>query len=297
MVDTCPAPNSPIRVTNRSASMISAHRSRSHSVGTVRLVTLTLEDLTVPAPPPSAADWNSDGVVLMKSFMAEKEMSKYEKHWLKHNRDRPGGWHDPVPYMRHKEVLNFFSYGPLAELLESLIGEPAGVHLNLTGWRSTERDWHQDSYLNPEHVGDFYAAAWIALDDISPDSGPFQYIPGSHRWPQVTREKILSALEPHERDHIWTKHSERILTPLFEAEIAKSGSDVVTHTPSRGDVLIWHGRLMHRGSLPRVPGMERRSAIAHYSGINHRPDMPAARRTKKGGWYFPIEIDLKTFYG
>lgn len=257
----------------------------------------TLDELTVAPPPASSADWNADGIVIEKSFMPEKLMAKYERCWLKFNGDRPGGWHDPIPYMRHKEIRNLFTHGPLGELLESLIGEPAGIHLSLTGWRSTERDWHQDSYLNPPEVGDFYAAVWIALGDISPDSGPFQYVPGSHRWPQVMRETIMQALEPHERDHTWTKHSERILTPLFEAEIEKRGADVVTHLPSRGDILVWHGRLMHRGSLPRVPGTERRAAIGHFSGIGHRPDMPPARRTRQGGWYFPLSVDLKTFYG
>lgn len=257
----------------------------------------TLESLTVAPPPPSPADWNDDGVVVHKAFIPEKVMRKYERLWSKENKNRPGGWPDPIPYTRHREVLDLFTYRPLADLLQSLIGEPAGVHLNLTGWRSTERDWHQDSYLNPPHVGDYYAAVWIALDDIHPDSGPFQYVPGSHRWPQVTRETILAALEPDERDHTWPKHSERVLTPLFEAEIARRGGNIVSHLPSRGDVLVWHGRLMHRGSRPNVPGMERRCAIAHYSGIDHRQDMPAAQRTKKGGWFFPLTVDLSTFYG
>lgn len=258
---------------------------------------LSIEDLTVPAPEPSSADWNADGVVIRKGFMPEDLMQKYEECWLRENKDRPMGWPDPIPYTRHDEVREFFTYGPLAELLESLIGEPAGVHLNLTGWRSTERDWHQDSYLNPPHVGDYYAAVWIALDDIHPDSGPFQYVPGSHRWPQVTQDLILSALEPHERDHKWPKHSERVLTPLFEQEIIKRGNNVVSHTPNRGDLLVWHGRLMHRGSPPNVPGMERRAAIAHYSGINHRHDMPPAHKVLKGGWYFPLTINLEMYYG
>lgn len=257
----------------------------------------SFDELTIPAPNPSSADWNDDGLVIKKAFMPETLMKKYEKCWLKENVDRPMGWPDPIPYTRHPELLEFFTYGPLAELLESLIGEPAGVHLNLTGWRSTERNWHQDSYLNPSHVGDAYAAVWIALDDIHPDSGPFQYVPGSHRWPQVTRDLILGALSPEERDHKWPKHSERVLTPIFEEEIVKRGNNVISYLPSRGDILVWHGRLMHRGSKANVPGMERRATIAHYSGINHRSDMPPAIKTAKGGWYFPLTTDLEMYYG
>jgi len=241
-------------------------------------------------------DWNEDGVVIHKSFLPEDLMIAYEECWLRENKDRPMGWPDPIPYTRHPELLEILTWGPLANLLESLISEPAGLHLNLTGWQSTERDWHQDSYLNPPHVGDYYAAVWIALDDIHADSGPFQYVPGSHRWPQVTREKILGALSPEERDHRWPKFSERVLTPLFEAEIEKRGNNVVSHLPSRGDVLVWHGRLMHRGSRPNVPGMQRKSLIAHYSGIHHRQDMPKAVQRQGGGWYFPLETNLGLYY-
>jgi ectoine hydroxylase-related dioxygenase (phytanoyl-CoA dioxygenase family) len=172
--------------------------------------------------------------------------------------------------------------------MEQLIGEPAAVHLNLTGWVTTRRNWHQDTYLNPSHVGDYYVAIWIALEDIHPDSGPFQFVRGSHRWPTVTREKILNALDPSERDHTWPKHSERLLTPLFEAEIEKRNAEVITYLPKRGDVLFWHGRLLHRGSEPNVPGMQRKSLIAHYSGVNHRQDMPTAL-PHGSGWYFPID--------
>jgi ectoine hydroxylase-related dioxygenase (phytanoyl-CoA dioxygenase family) len=257
---------------------------------------MTFETLTIPPPPPGPNDWNADGVVILKNFIPEDLMVAYENCWLRENsqtRNRPQGWPDCTPYSRHNEVKNLFTYKPLAEQIEALIGEPAGVHLNLTGWVSTQRDWHQDSYLNPPHVGDKYAAIWLALDTIHPDSGPFQYVPGSHRWPQVTREKILAALTEEERDHRWPKHTERILTPLFEAEIAKRGTPVTTHLPSRGDVLIWHGRLMHRGSRPNTPGMERRATIAHYSGIKHRSDMPRALQHNGQGWFFPINDGIQ----
>lgn len=248
----------------------------------------TFQDLTIPPPPIGPEDWNSEGVVVLPDFIPEELMEAYEDCWQSVNRDRPGGWPDCTPYRRHKELFHVCTYQPLAEVLESLIGEPAAVHLNLTPWISTERDWHQDSYLNPMHVGDYYAAVWIALEAIHPDSGPFQYVPGSHRWPQVTREKILAALPPEKRDHRWPKYSEEILTPLFEQELADKEAEIVTYLPKRGDVLVWHGRLLHRGSRPNVPGMQRKALIAHYSGIHHRQDMPPAKQASTGGWYFPI---------
>lgn len=245
----------------------------------------SFDELTVAPPPPGSHDWNDEGVVILKNFMPEEVMRAYEECWEEHNADRPGGWPAPLPYMRHKAVADFFCYGPLHEQMQVLVGEPVGLHLCLTGWITTARNWHQDSYLNPEHVGDSYIATWIALDDIHPDSGPFQYIPGSHRWPQVTREKIAPYVDLTHPE--WPKHSEEVLTPFFESEIKKRKAKPVTYLPSRGDVLLWHGRLLHRGSPAKVPGMRRKGAIAHFSGIYHRPDMPQAV-PHGGGMIFPI---------
>lgn len=249
------------------------------------MLTVTLDELTVPPPAAGPADWNADGVVSLPTAVSDPRIEAYQQAWCGSNAHRPSGWPDTCPYMRHPEILDLVA--PLAPHLEQLLGEPAGMHLNLTGWVSTERDWHQDSYLNEPEVGDCYAAVWIALGHIHPDSGPFQYVAGSHRWPQVTRELIGRHVDLF--DPRWPKHSEDVLSPLFEAEIAARGAVPVDHLPERGDALIWHGRLLHRGSKARVQGSYRPGFIAHFSGIHHRSTMPAAVEWRGGGWYFPIQ--------
>lgn len=268
-----------------------------------------LADLSIPAPAASRADWNDQGVVLLPGFFSADDLADYvaewrEAHgfrgvvrltrWERHrdldvlDADRPGGWADCTPYMRHPALRSLLCHPDLGAVLEHLIGEPAGVHLNLTGWLSTQRDWHQDSYLNPPHVGDSYAAIWVALGAIDTRSGPFQYVPGSHRWPQVTRERIGALVDLD--DPRWPKHSEVVLSPLFEAEIAARSAEVVTYLPKFGDVLIWHGRLLHRGSRPEANGAYRPALIAHYSGVHHRSDFPAAAvQHEAGGWFFPLD--------
>lgn len=268
---------------------------------------MTLDELTVPAPAAGPADWNDDGVLILEGLIDDWRIDAYQEVWIAqhdlagltegwpvstpdHGRPwllhaaRPGGWSHCTPYMEHPEILDLVA--PLAPILEDLIGEPAGMNLNLTGWETTARDWHQDSYLNEPEVGDHYAAVWIALGDIHPDSGPFQYVPGSHRWPQVTRDLIGRHVDLE--DPLWPKHSEAILTPLFEQHLAETEAGVVTHLPKRGDVLVWHGRLLHRGSQANVAGAYRPAFIGHFSGIGHRSAMPPAVEHPGGGWYFPI---------
>lgn len=248
------------------------------------MTTLTLDSMSVPAPDPGPLDWNDEGVVRLPKLINDDLITDYLAAWWSENAERPGGWPDCTPYMRHPAIHRLVA--PLAGHLEHLLGEPAGMHLNLTGLVTTTRDWHQDSYLNPPHVGDYYAAVWIALGDVPANSGPFQYIPGSHRWPQVTRELIGHHVDLN--DPAWPSQSEEVLTPLFTNEIAQRGVEPVTYLPSAGDVLIWHGRLLHRGSVAETPGAYRPGFIAHFSGINHRRDMPKARQHEAGGWYFSL---------
>ena len=133
------------------------------------------------------------------------------------------------------------------------------LHLTLTGWVSTERNWHQDDYLNPPFVNSWYAAVWVALDRIDPDSGPFEYVPGSHAWPLLRGDKVRAhmleeeaeARDPETGAGLWPTLSEKLVVPAIEAELASKQSRTEHFLAEKGDVLIWHGRLMHRGSSPR----------------------------------------------
>ena len=210
-------------------------------------------------------------------------------------KSRPGGYPFGTPYMHVPSLMDLSTYRPLQEVMKLIIGDDVGVHLNLTGWKSSRRDWHQDGYLNPVSNYDHYLAVWLALNDIHEDSGPFEYVRGSHVLPIISQEKTLSRLKPHERsDPNWPKYSERFLTPLFENIIEKANLTVEKFLPKKGDVMIWHSRLMHRGSDPVDPKLWRESLIMHSSGINHRPDMPKAEKNPRtGGWYFPIKESFK----
>jgi len=247
----------------------------------VKEATLTAEQKT----------WQRDGVVILPKFFPETLIDAYVAR--RAQLQDPAGWQSATPYLHVSEMRELALYPRLMKLLRDLIGEPMMLHLALTGWISTERDWHQDDYLNPPHVNSWYCAVWIALDHIDPDSGPFEYVPGSHKWRLLRGDRIKEFLTDHERTWVdpatgrtaWEKHAERIMTPSIEAEIVRRGASVKSFLAEKGDLLIWHGRLLHRGSLAKKHMMERRSLISHYSGIRHRDDMPGRTQDANGNWY------------
>ncbi len=143
--------------------------------------------------------------------------------------------------------------------------------------------------MNPENVGENYIAAWIALDDVSPDAGPFEYVAGSHRWPVIERAKVWSrmrALGQNPELPTWPSDSQDWVGRACEDEIKVREAPITKFLGKRGDVLLWHASLVHRGSKPLNSVIERRALISHYSSIHARPDMPHLKRMTNGSFYF-----------
>jgi hypothetical protein len=235
--------------------------------------------------------WRRNGYLVKEGLIPHDMIDRYCE--IRERVPSAGGWQCPVPYMYVNELRELSLYPPLMQLMKRLIGEEMGLHLNLTGWVSTERNWHQDDYLNPPYINSWYTATWIALDDIHPDCGPFEFVPGSHRWPLMKSHKVRMFLNPEERaHHNWAGIAERFVNDVAQEEIRRRGLQPKKFIARKGDVLIWHGRLMHRGSYPNVPGMPRKTLISHYSGISHRIDMPDVEYTPGGSAFFKLNLPL-----
>jgi ectoine hydroxylase-related dioxygenase (phytanoyl-CoA dioxygenase family) len=109
----------------------------------------------------------------------------------------------------------------------------------------------------------------------------------------MKRNKVRLYLRREERDLVtWPMLAERFVNDVAAAEVASGGTSPERFIARKGDVLIWHGRLMHRGSYANVPGMERKALISHYSGLSHRVDMPLVDRTAGGQAYFRLDYPL-----
>lgn len=237
--------------------------------------------------------WRDRGFVILRSLIPSKIIDPYCEVWkktqLELGLDRRA-WGIGTPYMTVPELRDICLFPPLTAALNEILGTPMGLHLNLTDWKSTQRDWHQDDYLNPGFVNGHYAAVWIALGHIHPDSGPFEYVAGSHKWPLVRQAKVLETMGEDGSDPDWPWRSEELLTPLFTAQVQNSDLETRKFIPNKGDVLIWHSRLMHRGSVPINPSLERRALIAHYSSLDVRQDMPHRLQHSEHplSWYFAL---------
>ncbi|WP_375425031.1 phytanoyl-CoA dioxygenase family protein [uncultured Friedmanniella sp.] len=106
---------------------------------------------------------------------------------------------------------------------------------------------HQDNLFLQSHP-ETCLAAWIAIDDCDAENGGLMVIPGSHRVP------ILCAEVEADPDESFTDKT---------IGVPEDAGRVQTEMRS-GDVLFFHGSLVH-GSLPNSSAHRfRRSLIFHY---------------------------------
>ena len=118
--------------------------------------------------------------------------------------------------------------------------------------RGTGQPLHADLIHFDSVPTGWVCAAWVALEDIGDDQGPVEYVPGS-QLDDFSARYLASGPRPfdgadYERavdGHVGTAPRARF-------------------TAAAGDVLIWHGALLHGGAAVHDPTSTRWSQVTHY---------------------------------
>ena len=237
--------------------------------------------------------YRENGFLIKKNFIPNDLIESYLELRARHNVGDIG-FKTPVCFVEHPEIRRIALFPKLVDLFRDLHGMEMALHITHTKHRSSERGWHPDGYLDAEQALP-RAGVWFALDDIDPRSGPFEYIAGSHRWPMISNQKLNAFLKPEYRfprahfdatnkDLSWGGIVEAIIDPIVMKRIDEEDLKVESFCPSKGDVLIWHGRFVHRGAVPKVPGLSRPSIIGQYIPL-HEKGRGMFLRNPDGGYF------------
>jgi len=137
-----------------------------------------------------------------------------------------------------------------------------------------EKPWHQDIPYFPFEPKEPYlhVAVWIALDEATAENGCMQYIPGSHRWGNLTTSTTWTETVSHlavDTDRIDTSQA-----VLVEAQ----PGDVVLH-----DGMVLHYSAPNRSSRPRWAFvLDYISTRARFTGEGDPPYPKVSRLTTVG---------------
>jgi hypothetical protein len=213
--------------------------------------------------------WRENGYIVFKNAIPHDVIDRYVEL---RKRAKIGQKSFPAlaPYDSFDEIKDVCLHGPLMDRVRAMLGYDVSLFFNLSSFRSSERGWHQDDYMCEPHVAATGVAMWMSFDEIDADAGPFEFIPGSHRWPIMRKEKVIryltpeAAQTPNRKFRYWAELAEYYVNPACDSQIAKAGVPSRTFMARKGDVLVWHAALMHRGSHAKNPALDRPALIAHY---------------------------------
>lgn len=101
----------------------------------------------------------------------------------------------------------------------------------------------------------FMCGVWVALEDISPDSGPLFYYPGSHNLPDFNVYDMgMTATTWDYPDY----------EAFMEGLMASHTFEKKYLNAKKGTALIWSANLVHGGSTINDPSSTRWSQVSHY---------------------------------
>ena len=122
----------------------------------------------------------------------------------------------------------------------------------------TQQHLHSDAvHFHSEPPG-FMCGVWVALEDIHPESGPLEYVPGSQRLP------YLQAADVGVRQRAGVTPDQTIFYDYWQAAVAQGGFERERFTPRLGQALIWSANLIHGGAAVENLGCSRWSQVTHY---------------------------------
>lgn len=167
-------------------------------------------------------------------------------------------WRTHSFYCYSLPALRLFLNRPLRRLASAIFGRRARPFASINFQYGSQQTLHQDMAVFHIYPHNFLIGAWVACEDISPDSGPLLFLPGSHR------AAPFSGFGDPQRNL-------RTVTP----EVVAAYDDYVRELSSRypkkefiarkGQTLLWHGMLLHGGAPVRRREQTRRSFVIHFS--------------------------------
>ena len=149
-----------------------------------------------------------------------------------------------------------FNNTVVTRLASLILGTPAAPSYTINFTHGSEQGLHQDTAVFHVAPPNFLVGAWLACEDISPDAGPLIVYPGSHRTP------MFSEFDDYPQTNLRTSPSPGRYDD-FMREISRR-YEPKTFLARKGEVLLWHGMLIHGGSPVVDRTRSRRSHVCHY---------------------------------
>jgi ectoine hydroxylase-related dioxygenase (phytanoyl-CoA dioxygenase family) len=153
----------------------------------------------------------------------------------------------------------------LRALLTALLGHEAQLFQSINFLSGSEQHTHSDSIHMSTYPLGGLIAAWVALEDITPENGPLHYFPGSHQLPYY-----LNADYDNQGSTWFIGDKDYSAYEAFiKQRVAELGLKKQVFLAKKGDIFIWHANLLHGGEPQTNKNLTRKSMVLHYFSSDH----------------------------
>jgi hypothetical protein len=175
---------------------------------------------------------------------------------------RKPGYRFPDIHGHSKACADLILLEETFSFIDALFDAQAVAFQSLYFEWGSQQSLHRDPMFVRTNPPSALLATWLALEDIHPDSGPLVYIPGSHRYPYF---EFVPGDVYMNKERSFVPRPRRAFREHYLALMARHGHQEQRLTCKKGDILVWHGSLIHGGSPVVDPQRTRRSLVVHYT--------------------------------
>ena len=209
--------------------------------------------------------FESNGFLILKAFFSQAEVAQIN-HEIE-SKIASGEFHfnftgKKIPFaFKHSAVLKNIALNErLLNINSLLLGKTVFPYHTLNFIQGSEQAPHSDAI----HMGTYpqggLIAAWMALEPTDADNGPLLYYPGSHKLPYIKNADLgLKENKFFLDENPNAKYEKKIQEVLVENNL-----QALEFYADKGDVLIWHGNLVHGGKKMLDKNRTRKSMVIHY---------------------------------
>ena len=266
--------------------------------------------------------FHRDGAVLIKSVLSKDWLDLLERgiEYIQHHPDGMSAGVgmplriDQFPASHSADLDQVMKASPISEIVGRVLERPVRFYMDQMFYKPAGEmfpsAWHQDtSYYNIE--GDQVVRAWVCVDPVPRDAS-IEVVRGSHRWnityrppvgmdPKTDPEgaaaleaayaagDILIGREAHASWTYFDSFLDPALPQLPDIESSRDSFDILGWDFAPGDVLLFHGNILHSARGGAVLDHPRRAHASLWIG----PDVHYLRRRSQA---IPDPIQLYDFH-
>jgi ectoine hydroxylase len=217
-----------------------------------------------PSIQQSIKEWPSKGYMILSSFYSPDEVDTIntEIERLQQEKTAKNRLDHRIIFAikQSEKIYNLATDNRLTTMLSFVMGKKVKLFQSLNFLKGSQQRAHSDTMHMTTYPLGYLIAAWVALEDITIDSGPLFYYKASHKLPYVLNDDYK-----HGGNYfLLGKDSYGKYENTIDAVIQQNDLQKEVFLAKKGDVFIWHANLLHGGEKILSPLSTRKSMVLHF---------------------------------